>query len=54
MDPVLKHPHSMLLPFFERPSFTPMKQIGRITALYILAFTFLDSNRENKRLWIKW
>jgi hypothetical protein len=32
----------------------PYKTTGRIKVLYILTFTFLDSRREDKRLWTEW
>jgi hypothetical protein len=32
----------------------PYKTTGRIMVLYILTFTFLDSRREDKRLWTEW
>jgi Na+-translocating ferredoxin:NAD+ oxidoreductase RnfD subunit len=32
----------------------PYKTTGRVVVLYILAFTFLDSRREDKRLWTEW
>jgi hypothetical protein len=30
------------------------KTTGRIMVLYILTFTFLDSRREDERLWTEW
>jgi hypothetical protein len=32
----------------------PYKTTGRIMVLCILTFTFLDSRREDKRLWTEW
>jgi hypothetical protein len=32
----------------------PYKTTGKIMVLYILTFTFLDSRREDKRLWTEW
>jgi hypothetical protein len=32
----------------------PYKTTGRITVLYILTFIFLDSRRDDKRLWTEW
>jgi hypothetical protein len=32
----------------------PYKTTGRLTVLYISTFTFLDSRREDKRLWTEW
>jgi hypothetical protein len=32
----------------------PYKTTGRIMVLYILTFTFLDSRRDDKRLWTEW
>jgi hypothetical protein len=32
----------------------PHKTTGRILVLCILIFTFLDSRREDKRLWTEW
>jgi hypothetical protein len=32
----------------------PYKTSGRIMVLYILTFKFLDSRREDKRLWTDW
>jgi hypothetical protein len=32
----------------------PYKTAGRIMVLYILAFTFLDRRRDDKRLWTEW
>jgi hypothetical protein len=32
----------------------PYKSTGRIMVLYILTFTFLDSRRDDKRLWTEW
>jgi hypothetical protein len=32
----------------------PYKTTGRITGFYILTFTFLDSKRDDKRLWTEW
>jgi hypothetical protein len=32
----------------------PYKTTGRIMVLYILTFTFLDSRREDRRVWDEW
>jgi hypothetical protein len=32
----------------------PYKTAGRITVLCVLTFTFLDSRREDRRLWTQW
>jgi hypothetical protein len=32
----------------------PYKTTGRIIVLYILTFTFVDSKREDRRLWTEW
>jgi hypothetical protein len=32
----------------------PYETTGKIMLLYILTFTFLDSRREDKRLWTEW
>jgi hypothetical protein len=32
----------------------PYRATGRIMVLYILTFTFLDSTRDDKRLWTEW
>jgi hypothetical protein len=32
----------------------PYKTTGRITVLYMLTFTFLDSRRDDRRLWTEW
>jgi hypothetical protein len=32
----------------------PYKTSGRIMVLCMLTFTFLDSRRDDKRLWTKW
>jgi hypothetical protein len=32
----------------------PYKTTSRVMVLYILTFTFLDSRREDRRLWTEW
>jgi hypothetical protein len=46
---VLKHPQLPFLPQCRRPSFTPIQNNRQNYSLYILIFTFLDSNLEDKR-----
>jgi hypothetical protein len=50
--PVLTHPESMLN--VRDQVSLPYKTYGRVMVLYILTFTFLDSKREDRRLWTEW
>jgi hypothetical protein len=52
--PVLKYTPSMFLPYERDHVSHPYKTNGRIVSLYILTFTFLDSRRDDKRLWTEW
>jgi hypothetical protein len=52
--PVFRHPQSMLLPQFQRPSFTPIQNHRHNYSLYNRIFMFLDSRREDKRFWTEW
>ena len=52
--PILKHPQPMFLPQCQWPSFTPIQNKGKIIALYISVFKFLDSKLEDKRFCSKW
>jgi hypothetical protein len=52
--PVLKHP-SLCSSLNGRDQVSqPYKTTGRIMVLYILNFKFLDSRREDWRLWTEW
>jgi hypothetical protein len=53
-NPVLKH-LSLCSSLSVRDQVShPYKTTGRIMVLYILTFTFLDSRRDDKRLWTEW
>jgi hypothetical protein len=47
--PILEHPQPMFLIQYERQISNPYKTTSKITVLYILIFTFLDSELEDEK-----
>jgi hypothetical protein len=47
------HKSPPLVPIRDQVSH-PYRTTGKIIALYILSFVFLDSRREDKRFWTEW
>jgi hypothetical protein len=54
LHPVLKHLQSMFLPYVRDQVSHPYKTAGEFIVLHIPIFTFLDSRREDERLWTEW
>jgi len=54
LQPVLRHPLSVALPWCERPNFAPISNNVIYTVLNILMFRFINTKLENKRSWTEW